>query len=100
MYCESQCMACMYMLIADDSESLSLQLRLKLLHRLMKSVTDYFWHCLAPVSSIMLTILLVLKKRFRNSLSSCVQLSMESGSNSVYYSNTFPLSDRSNCLTM
>ncbi|GAA0167452.1 hypothetical protein LIER_22383 [Lithospermum erythrorhizon] len=52
------------------------------------------------VSSIMLTVLLVLKKRFKNSLSRCAQLSMESGSSSVYHLNAFPLSERTNYLTM
>ncbi|GAA0164884.1 hypothetical protein LIER_20419 [Lithospermum erythrorhizon] len=90
----------MHMLIADVSGSLSLHLRLRLLHRLMKSAMGSSWRCLALVSSIMLTVCRVLKNQLRNSLSSCAQISMVSGSSLVYHSNAFPLSERMNCLTI
>ncbi|GAA0141794.1 hypothetical protein LIER_02852 [Lithospermum erythrorhizon] len=100
MYYRSYCIPCMHMLMAEDSKSVSLHPRLRLLHLLMKSMTSSSWRFLALVNSIILTVRLVLKKRFRNSPSSCAQLSMEFGSNSVYHSNAFPFSERTNCLTM
>ncbi|GAA0156378.1 hypothetical protein LIER_13891 [Lithospermum erythrorhizon] len=63
MYYKSQCIPWMHMLMADDSESLSLHFKFRLLHRLMKSVTGSSFLYLVVVSSIMPTILFVLKKR-------------------------------------
>ncbi|GAA0158058.1 hypothetical protein LIER_38579 [Lithospermum erythrorhizon] len=62
--------------------------------------TGFSWRCLEPVSSIILNVLLVLKKQVRNSFSSCAQLSMESDSSFVYHLNAFPFSERTNCLTI
>ncbi|KAL4619830.1 hypothetical protein ACB092_06G109000 [Castanea dentata] len=38
-------------------------------------------------------------KRFKNSLSICSQLSMDSGSRSIYQSKAFPRRERTNCFT-
>ncbi|KAL4638514.1 hypothetical protein ACB092_03G151900 [Castanea dentata] len=40
-----------------------------------------------------------LKNRLRNSFSSCSQLSIDSGSKTVYQSKAFPFSERTNCFT-
>ncbi|GAA0161205.1 hypothetical protein LIER_17572 [Lithospermum erythrorhizon] len=69
-------------LVARCTKSLALYFKFKLPHLLMKSVTGSSFLCLAPVSSIILTVLLVLKKGLKNSPSSNVQLSMEAGSTS------------------